>query len=193
MPTLPTNGARERATRVRVRWRKRDNMNNLKNRGDDLRRAAGGRGRRHQAHSRPGDPGPPHILAVVLVALDLWIFRDSGLAYFAGGAVLLGGLAFGLPLVTVTAGFTSSALWVLIPALFFGFALAKTGLGKRIAFLMLKSFKPSYPSIILSWCLIGLILSAMTPSITVRIAIVMPIATNLVEAYKLPDARARRR
>jgi anion transporter len=129
-----------------------------------------------------------HILAVVLVTLGLWIFRDSSLAYFAGGAVLLGGsLAFGLPLPVVTAGYTSSAVWVLIPALFFGFALVKTGLGKRIAFLVLKTFEPSYPSVILSWCIIGLILSALTPSITVRIAIVMPIAMNLVEACKLPD------
>jgi anion transporter len=125
---------------------------------------------------------------LVLVTLGLWIFRDSGLAYFAGGAVLLGGsLAFGLPLPVVTAGYTSSAVWVLIPALFFGYALVKTGLGKRIAFMVLKTFEPSYGSVILSWCIIGLILSALTPSITVRIAIVMPIAMNLVEACGLPD------
>lgn len=129
-----------------------------------------------------------HIMAVVLVTLGLWIFRDSGLAYLAGGAVLMGGsLAFGLPLATVASGFASAAVWVLIPALFFGFALAKTGLGKRIAFLVLKTFDPSYGTVILSWCIIGLVLSALTPSITVRIAIVMPIAMNLVEACKLPD------
>jgi anion transporter len=129
-----------------------------------------------------------HIMAVVLVTLGLWIFRDSALAYLAGGAVLMGGsLAFGLPLGTVASGFASSAVWVLIPALFFGFALVKTGLGKRIAFLVLKTFEPSYPSVILSWCIIGVLLSALTPSITVRIAIVMPIAMNLVEACKLPD------
>ncbi|MFH1033437.1 MAG: SLC13 family permease [Pseudomonadota bacterium] len=133
-------------------------------------------------------PQGHHILAVVMVTLGLWIFRDSALAYFAGGAMLLGGsLAFGLPLATVAAGFASSAVWVLIPALFFGFALVKTGLGKRIAFLVLKTFEPSYGSVVLSWCIIGLLLSALTPSITVRIAIVMPIAMNLVEACKLPD------
>ena len=40
------------------------------------------------------------------------------------------------------AGYTSSAVWVLIPALFFGFALIKTGLGKRIAYFVLKTFEP---------------------------------------------------
>lgn len=129
-----------------------------------------------------------YILAVVLVTLGLWIFRDSSLSYFAGGALLLGGsLAFQLPLSTVASGYMSAAVWVLIPALFFGFALAKTGLGKRIAYFVLKMFEPSYPTVILSWFIIGLILSALTPSITVRLAIVMPIAINLVEACKLTD------
>lgn len=133
-------------------------------------------------------PQGHHIFGVILVTLGLWIFRDSSLAYFAGGAVLFGGsLACGLPLSTVASGYTSAAVWVLIPALFFGFALAKTGLGKRIAYLVLKTFKASYGGVILSWFIIGLILSALTPSITVRIAIVMPIAMNLVEACKLAD------
>ena len=39
----------------------------------------------------------------------------------------------------------------------------------------------------LSWFIIGLLLSALTPSITVRIGIVMPIAISLVEACKLAD------
>jgi di/tricarboxylate transporter len=133
-------------------------------------------------------PQGHHIFGVVLVTLGLWIFRESSLAYLAGGAILFGGsLAFGLPLNVVASGYLSSAVWVLIPALFFGFALAKTGLGKRIAYLVLKTFEPSYAGVILSWFIIGLILSALTPSITVRISIVMPIAINLVEACKLAD------
>ena len=76
-----------------------------------------------------------YILGVVLLTLGLWIFRAPSLPYFAGGALLLGGgLAFQLPLSTVASGYVSSAVWVLIPALFFGFALAKTGLGRRIAY-----------------------------------------------------------
>jgi anion transporter len=133
-------------------------------------------------------PQGHYIFAVILVTLGLWIFKAPNLPYLAGGAVLLGGsLAFGLPLNVVAGGYASSAVWVLIPALFFGFALAKTGLGKRIAYFVLKTFEPSYSGVVLSWFVIGLILSALTPSITVRLSIVMPIAINLVEACKLPD------
>lgn len=129
------------------------------------------------------------IIALTLVCLALWIFRAGRLPYLAGGIILLaGGLLYKLPLEVVTKGYTSSAVWVLIPALFFGFVLLKTGLGKRIAYFVLKTFEPGYFTICISWFIIGLALSALTPSITVRIAIVMPIAINLVvEACKLED------
>jgi anion transporter len=126
------------------------------------------------------------IIALTIVCLSFWIFRTGSIPFLAGSAILLaGGLYFKLPLGTVTAGFTSSAVWVLIPALFFGFALAKTGLGKRIAYFVLKAFEPNYLNICVSWLIIGLVLSALTPSITVRLAIVMPIAISIVEACKL--------
>lgn len=133
-------------------------------------------------------PQGHYIIAVTLVCLSLWIFKTGPLPFLAGGAILLaGGLIFKLPLGVVTGGFTSSAVWTLIPALFFGFALMVTGLGKRIAFFVLQLFKPSYLTICISWFIIGLVLSALTPSITVRLAIVMPIAISLVEACKISD------
>ncbi|HBL24800.1 MAG TPA: tricarboxylate transporter [Deltaproteobacteria bacterium] len=129
-----------------------------------------------------------YVCATVLVALGLWIFRPGNVPYFAGAATLIcGALFFGLPLEVVTGGFTSSGVWVLIPALYLGYALAKTGLGKRIAYFVLKSFRPTYFTIIVSWFIIGLVLSALTPSITVRLSVVMPIAMNLVEACRLAD------
>ena len=128
------------------------------------------------------------IIGVALVCLAFWIFKSGSMPFFAGGAILLaGGLIFKLPLDVVTKGYTSPAVWVLVPALFFGFTLIKTGLGKRISYFVLKTFEPSYLTICISWFIIGLALSALTPSITVRIAIVMPIAISLVEACKLAD------
>ncbi len=147
-----------------------------------------------------------YIMALIVIALGMWIFRPGNLPFMAGSAVILGGtlaifFAYKAGLVfppnkvpfkappqifnAVMGGFTSSAVWTLIPALFFGFVLQKTGLGKRLAYMVLKSFPAGWASMALSWLIIGVILSALTPSITVRVAIVIPIALAIVEACKL--------
>ena len=133
----------------------------------------------HQGH---------YVCSTLIIALSLWIFRPGNVPFLAGAAVLISGaLLFGLPLQVVTSGFTSSGVWVLIPALYLGYALARTGLGKRIAYFVLKSFRPGYLTIVISWFIIGLVLSALTPAITVRLSVVMPIAMNVVEACRLED------
>lgn len=131
------------------------------------------------------------IIGVLFVALGFWIFRPGTLPLAAGTtAIIAGSLIFGLKYDVVVAGFVSPAVWVLIPALYFGFVLQKTGLGKRIAYLVLRSFEPSWLSMTVSWFLIGMALSALTPSITVRIAIIIPIAIGVVEACKMePGSR----
>lgn len=128
------------------------------------------------------------MLGLVLIALGLWIFRPGNVPYAAGGMLIFaGGSIAGLKLGILTSGFVTSGLWILIPALYFGYALQKTGLGKRIAYLVLKSFKPRFATMVLAWFIIGIILSLLTPSVTVRVAIVMPIALGCVEACKLED------
>ena len=126
------------------------------------------------------------MLGAILITLSIWIFRPFNLTFSMGGLFLaFFSLALGLKPVVVFSGFTQSAIWTLIPALFFGYALQKTGLGKRIALAIIKLFKPSYLSLILAWVLIGVALSVLTPSITVRVAIVIPIAVQCCELCKL--------
>jgi anion transporter len=126
-----------------------------------------------------------YVIASVMITLGLWIFKPGGVPFLAGSAFLVAGsLILGLKYSVVASGFVSPAVWILIPALYFGFVLQKTGLGKRIAFSVLKSFTPGWATMALSWFIIGLALSALTPSITVRLAIVMPIALGIIDACK---------
>jgi di/tricarboxylate transporter len=82
------------------------------------------------------------------------------------------------------------ALWIFrtgsLPYLAGGAVLLAGGLLYKLP-LEVVTFEPSYLTICISWFIIGLALSALTPSITVRLAIVMPIAISLVEACKLSD------
>ncbi|MCX5818781.1 MAG: anion permease [Deltaproteobacteria bacterium] len=126
-----------------------------------------------------------YVIASVMITLGLWIFKPGGVPFLAGSAFLVAGcLVLGLKYSVVASGFVSPAVWILIPALYFGFVLQKTGLGKRIAYSVLKSFTPSWATMALSWFIIGMALSALTPSITVRLAIVMPIALGIIDACK---------
>jgi anion transporter len=131
----------------------------------------------------PGLSAAGHAaLMAVLITVGIWSFGAEWLPLSIGGMVMLLILtAAGLKPSLIFNGFTSRAIWILIPALFFGFALNSTGLGKRLAYWVIGLFRPSYLSLTASWILIGLLLSVLTPSITVRIAIVMPIAVASVE------------
>jgi di/tricarboxylate transporter len=135
----------------------------------------------------PALPPQGHlVLFALIITIGMWIFKPLNMPNSVSGFFfLLFTLAIKVPAANVFSGFTSSALWTLIPALFFGFVLIKTGLGKRIGFLVMKLFNPSYPMLILAFVIIGLALSALTPSITVRCVIIVPIAVSVIEACNL--------
>lgn len=126
------------------------------------------------------------VAGTIVMSLGLWIFRPGGVPYAAGCSIFLTGcLLAGLKFPVVMSGYSSSAIWVLIPALFFGYVLQKTALAKRIVYWTLKSIKPTYVTIILAWVVAGLVLSLLTPSATLRILTMIPIALGTVEACGL--------
>ena len=132
---------------------------------------------------KPGlEPIGHLMLGAVLIAIGIWVLKPFGLPYSMGALFLAAfGLIAGLRPGIVFSGFAESAVWTLVPALFFGTALRKTGLGRNIAFAIIRLFRPSYPSLITAWVVIGVVLSIFTPSMTVRVAIMIPIAVQCCE------------
>lgn len=128
-----------------------------------------------------------YILMMLITTIGLWIFKPRDIPFsISSGFFMASLLILELPANIVFAGFSGTAVWTLISALFFGFVLAKTGLGKRIAYFGIKNTRLSYGGILTMWAIIGVILSILTPSITVRVVIVIPIALNCVNICKLP-------
>jgi anion transporter len=132
-----------------------------------------------------------NVLMSLLVGVGLWIFQPSKMPFSVASIFVMALLIIvGVKKTMVFAGFTSDTTWILIPATAFGYVLTKTGLGRRLAFLVIKTFKPTYLNLTIAWLVIGLILSAFTPSILIRISIVMPIAAGLASTLKLePGSR----
>jgi anion transporter len=132
-----------------------------------------------------------YVLMGLLIGMGFWIFQPEKMAFAITSCLVMAVfIVAGVDKKLVFSGFMSDSTWILIPATAFGYVLTKTGLGKRLAFLVIKTFKPTYLNMTIAWLIIGLILSAFTPSILIRIAIVMPIAAGCASTLKLkPDSQ----
>jgi di/tricarboxylate transporter len=124
-------------------------------------------------------------LAVMAFAVALWMadVLNAGItALLALGLLIIVGVPSGVAL----GGFAGGAFWILVSVLFFGTAMEKTGLARRISYRILLMVSPTYGGIALAFLLIGFVLTLGVPSMTVRTAIMVPIAVALVHAIKLP-------
>lgn len=128
------------------------------------------------------------VLMILIWTTGLWILEPFGISFGASSCCMFALLLLaGVPTSSVFSGFTQSSVWTMIPALFFGFALKKTGLGKRISYCLLRRIRTvTYLKLILCWALIGIILSFLTPSITVRVIMITPLAKECAQICGLP-------
>ncbi len=129
------------------------------------------------------------ILAILALTVVYWIFEVLG---NAPTSILMLGLMIvaGVKPSVALSSFSALPFWILVVVLFYGYAMQSTGLAKRLSFVILNLFPATYGGILGSFFLIGLILSLGVPSMTVRTAIMTPIAWALVQALGLePKSR----
>ena len=134
------------------------------------------------------------VLAIVAFTIVLWAAEvmNNGVA-----SLLMMGLLMAVgvrPLLTVQgtgdisgalSGFSDGAWWTLVVVVYYGFAMKKTGLAERIAYYILSLFPGTFAGILGAFFLIGFLLALGIPSMTVRTAIMAPIAWSLVQTLGL--------
>ena len=131
------------------------------------------------------DPIGQSALAIIALAVVFWVtdVLNAGItALLALGLFMIARV----PSSVALGGFAGGAFWIIVCVLFFGTAMDKTGLARRISYRILLTFPPTYPGILCAFMLIGFVLTLGVPSMTVRTAIMVPIAFALVQAIKLP-------
>ena len=123
-------------------------------------------------------------LAITAFTIVLWAFgvMNNGVASVLMMALLI---PAGARPALVFSGFSSGSWWVLLAVLYYGFAMQKTGLAARISYYILSLFPASYSGILAAFFVIGTVLSLGIPSMTVRTAIMVPIAWALVQSLDL--------
>ncbi|MDR0843497.1 MAG: anion permease [Acidobacteriota bacterium] len=129
-------------------------------------------------------PVAQQVLAVAVFTILLWMFQvmNNGIAaILMMGLMVLVGVKPGVAL----GGFAGSSFWILVCVLYYGCAMQKTGLAQRLSYYVLSLFPGTYGGINFAFFLIGLVLAMGIPSMTVRTAIMVPIAWALVQSLEL--------
>jgi anion transporter len=124
------------------------------------------------------------VLAITAFTAILWAFQvmSNGVASaLMMGLLIVAGVRPGLAL----SGYGGPPFWVLVTVLFYGFAMKKTGLAERLSYYILSMFPGSYSGILSAFFVIGFVLALGIPSMTVRTAIMVPIAWALVQSLEL--------
>lgn len=129
------------------------------------------------------------VLAVAAFAIMMWLFQvmNNGVS-----SIVMMGLMIiiGVRPQVALGGFSSPSYWILVCVLFYGCAMNRTGLAQRLSYYVLSLFPGTYAGILAAFFVIGSVLALGIPSMTVRTAIMVPIAWALVQSLSIP-ARSR--
>ncbi len=126
-------------------------------------------------------PAGQRVLAITAFTVALWVFQviNNGIAAILMMALMI---VAGIRPPDALSGFSQPSWWILTAVLFYGCAMKNTGLAQRISYYILSLFPASYTGILSAFFVIGVILAMGIPSMTVRTAIMVPIAWAVVQS-----------
>src|SRR6266516_1210656 len=84
---------------------------------------------------------------------------------------------------TAFSGFADTSPWFLFGAVCFGLMVAKSGLARRLAFVVMRAIGHSYPRLLLGLIISNFLLTPIVPSGIARVVIMAAIAMGLVDAF----------
>lgn len=121
------------------------------------------------------------VLAITAFTVCLWVFQviNNGVASILMMALMI---PAGVKPPDALSGFSAGSWWILVSVLFYGCAMKNTGLAQRISYYILSLFPATYTGILSAFFLVGVVLAMGIPSMTVRTAIMVPIAWAVVQS-----------
>src|SRR6476469_1774424 len=132
------------------------------------------------------DPKAHSALAIGLFMIASWMTQvlDHGVAGILGCFLFW---MFGIAkFETAFSGFADTSAWFLFGAVCFGIMGSKSGLARRLAYLLMRGIDHSYPRLLLGLIVSNFLLTAVVPSGIARVVIMAAIAMGLVEAFAVP-------
>lgn len=124
-----------------------------------------------------------HALAITLGVVIAWITQafDHALTGLMGCYLYwaLGVVKF----ETAFYGFSNSTPWFLFGALLFGVMATKSGLARRLAYMVMRRVGHSYSRLLLGLILSDFLLTFLVPSGIARVVLMAAVALGLIEAF----------
>ena len=118
-----------------------------------------------------------HAAALVILAVGLWAVNAFP-EYITGLVFLVVAMLLAVaPANVVFSGFASTTLWLVFGGLFMAEAVRATGLGERLAHMMLDRFTGSYPAVIVGVVAVSTALAFVMPATVSRVLLLIPIFT----------------
>lgn len=131
------------------------------------------------------EPDAHHALAITLFMILAWATEvlDPGLTGLTGCYLFwaLGVVSFNLAF----SGFASDTPWFLMGAILFGTMASKSGLAKRLAYMVTLRIGTNYSRLLLALILSDFLLTPLVPSGMARVTIMAAIAIGLIDAFGL--------
>jgi anion transporter len=131
------------------------------------------------------EPHAHSALAIGIFMIVSWMTQvlDHGIAGILGCFLfwMFGVVRFD----TAFSGFADTSPWFLFGAICFGLMGSKSGLARRLAYVIMRGIGHSYPRLLLGLIVSNFLLTAVVPSGIARVVIMAAIAMGLVEAFKV--------
>ncbi|HWR44102.1 anion permease [Sporomusa sp.] len=125
-----------------------------------------------------------HLMAIFVATIFGFIVQPLPIGAVALISVTFTALAGVLKPAEAISGFSNTTIWLIVAAFLFAKGFIKTGLGRRIAFMLIKAIGDSTLKLGYTLVLSDLIISPATPSNTARAGgILFPIVRSLCTAF----------
>lgn len=135
-----------------------------------------------------------HIFALLVAIIAGFITAPVPIGAVAFIGLTITALTGTLKMNEALSGFASSSIWLIFAAFIFSRGFIKTGLGRRIAYMLLHAIGDSTLKIAYAFTLSGLVVAPATPSSTARAGgVIFPILRSVISVLgSEPGATARK-
>lgn len=135
-----------------------------------------------------------HLFAIFVSTILGFILQPLPMGTLSITALTFTALTDTLKVGQVLSGFSNGTIWLVVSAFLFSRAFTKTGLGRRIAYVVMRAIGHRTLNLSYALAISDLVISPATPSVTARSGgVIFPIAKSLAQAFgSEPDKGPRK-